>query len=138
MKDKIILLDTNILIRYFTNDVPAKAADCETMLQKVAEGKQQALLNDVVIAETVWVLDGVFNYPREKITEILLRLVNTPHIIIPNKDIINLAFSYWKLQEYKIDYIDVYNAAWVSSKNLEGIYSYDSDFDKLKIPRFEP
>lgn len=138
MKDKIILIDTNILIRYFTNDVPDKAARCETMLKKVAEGKQQALLNDVVIAEIVWVLDGAFNYPREKITEILLRLVNTPHIIIPNKDIINLAFSYWKLHQYKIDYIDVYNAAWVSSKNLEGIYSYDFDFDRLKIPRFEP
>lgn len=138
MKDNIILLDTNILIRYFTNDVPAKAARCEAMLKKVSEGKQQALLNEVVIAETAWVLDGVYNYPREKITEILLRLVNTPHIIVPNRDIINLAFSYWKVNGFKIDYIDVFNAAWVSSKNLEGIYSYDSNFDELKIPRFEP
>lgn len=138
MKNKTILLDTNILIRYFTNDVPIKAARCETMLKKASEGKQQILLNDVVIAETVWVLESFFNYPREKITEIILRLVNTPCIIIPNKDIINLAFSYWKLYEFNIDYIDVYNAAWVSYHNMEGIYSYDSDFDKLKIPRFEP
>lgn len=138
MKDNIILLNTNILIRYFTNDVPAKAARCETMLKKVSEGKQRALLNEVVIAETVWVLDGEYSYPREKITEILLRLVNTPYIIVPNKDIVNLAFSYWKLNGFKVDYIDVYNAAWVSSENLEGIYSYDTDFDKLKIPRFEP
>ena len=138
MKNKIILLDTNILIRYFTNDVPAKAIRCEAMLKRVSEGKQQALLNHVVIAETVWVLDGICTYPREKTTEIILRLVNTPHIVVPDRDIINLAFSYWKLNGFKVDYIDVYNAAWVSSKNLEGIYSYDADFDKLKIPRFKP
>ncbi len=132
------LLDTNILIRYLTNDHPKLASRCEALFEKISNGKEKVMLNHLVIAEAVWVLEGQYHYPEEKIAEILLRLVNTPHIEIIDKEIIIATFSIWQLAHFKVDYIDAYNAACVTSKKLNGIYSYDADFDRLNILRQEP
>lgn len=132
------LLDANILIRYLTNDHPKLASRCEALLQKVSDGKEKVLLTHLVIAEVVWVLEGQYHFPENQITEIMLRLINTPHIETVEKDIVIASFSHWQMADFKVDYIDAYHAAWIHSQKLSGIYSYDSDFDKLKIPRLEP
>ena len=132
------LLDANIIIRYLTDDVPTLASHCENLFKKISRGKETVLLNHLVIAEVVCVLETRYDYPRAKIFESLLKLANTPHIEIPDKELILNAFAHWYQTDFKVDYIDAYNAAWVTSKKLKGIYSYDSDFEQLKITRLEP
>ena len=132
------LLGTDIIIRYLTDDVPTLASHCENLFKKISQGKEAVLLNHLVIAEVVWVLETRYDYPQSKIFESLLKLANTPHIEIPDKELILNAFALWYQTDFRVDYIDAYNAAWVTSKKLKGIYSYDSDFERLKIPRFLP
>lgn len=138
MTAKTHLLDANILIRYFTNDDSKKAEKCESLFKKVAAGKEKVLLNHLTIAEVVWVLESAYAFKKDAIADCMLRVFNTPHIIIPDTDLILTTFSVWQLNNYKIDYIDAYNAAWITTNNLPGIYSYDRDFDKIDIPRKEP
>ena len=132
------LLDTNIIIRYLTDDLPALTSHCENLFKKISQGKETVLLNHLVIAEVVWVLETQYDYPRAKIFESLLKLANTPHIEIPDKELILNAFALWYQTDFKVDYIDAYNGSWVTSKKLKGVYSYDSDFERLKITRFLP
>ena len=132
------LLDSNILIRYLTNDHPKLASRCEALFQRVAGGKEKVLLNHLVIAEVVWVLQAQYHYPAEKIFDLILKIINTPNIEIVDEDIMITALSFWHHAEFKVDYIDAYNAAWVDVKKMKAIYSYDHDFDKLGIQRLEP
>ncbi|MBU0570736.1 MAG: PIN domain-containing protein [Bacteroidetes bacterium] len=138
MTDKTHLLDANILIRYFTNDDPKKAERCEALFKKVAAGKEKILLNHLTIAEVVWVLESAYTFGKDAIVDSLLRVFNTPNIVIPDADLILTTFSVWRLSGYKIDYMDAYNAAWIITNDLPGIYSYDRDFDKIDISRKEP
>lgn len=132
------LLDANILIRYLTNDHPRLASKCEALFRKISEGKEKVLLTHLVIAEVVWVLEGQYHFPPEKISEVILRLLNTNHVELDEKDVVIQAFSMWELSRYRVDYIDAYHAAWIAMKKLNGIYSYDSDFEKLGVERLEP
>ena len=132
------LLDSNILLRYLTNDHPKLAVRCEALLEKIVKGKEDVLLTPLVIAEVVWVLESQYDYPREKISELVLKLIHTPHIEVPDKDILTGAFALWHRDRFEADFIDVYHAAWIEAKGLKGVYSYDRDFDRLAIPRFEP
>ena len=86
----------------------------------------------------VWVLVNTYKYSPHKIENCILRLLNTPNIEVPNIDLILSTFTIWKAAEYKVDYIDAYTAAWINTNNLKGIYSYDRDFDKIKVNRKEP
>lgn len=134
----MMLIDSNILLRYFTNDLPHLASRCGSLFQKIAQGKESVLLNHLVIAEVVWVLETQYHHPDEKIFDILLKLINTPNIKIPDKELLLQTLVLWHHVNFRVDYIDAYNAAWVTTQKLEGIYSYDTDYDRLKIQRQEP
>ncbi len=132
------LIDTNIIIRYLTNDDPHKAAQCEKIFKKALSGKEKLILNHLIIAELVWVLDDIYNLDKEQIKESILKILNTPNIEIPEKDIILTAFTVWQSTNFKIDYIDAYNTAFITENKLQAIYSYDTDFDSVAIKRLEP
>jgi predicted nucleic-acid-binding protein len=133
----MVFLDTNVIIRYITNDDPHKADQCELLFKQVKEGKQKLFISDLVIAETVWILEGAYNFPKDRTTDILQKILNTQNIECENKDLLLNAVSLYRLEN--IDYIDAYNASVMEYKKIEKIYSYDRDFDKLSdLKRLEP
>ena len=130
-------LDTNIIIRYLTDDDPKKADLCEKLFEQVKKGKQKLFLSDLVIAETIWILEGAYNYPKEKLVECIQKILNTPNIEFENRDLLLNAIGLYQLEN--IDYIDAYNVTVMENKKIKEIYSYDEDFDVLsEINRLEP
>ncbi len=134
------LIDTNVIIRYLTNDDPDKAKQCEKLFEKAIKGKEKLILNHLIIAEIVWVLEGVYKISGQQIMDSVLKILNTPNIKIPDEDLIFTTFSIWQLSNFKIDYIDAYNTAFLETHDLQYIYSYDTDFDlgSLAVKRLEP
>jgi uncharacterized protein len=57
---KRAVIDTNLLVRYLTEDDPSKANEVKRLLIAAAEGKIKLLIPSVVIAELVWVLQGFY------------------------------------------------------------------------------
>jgi uncharacterized protein len=53
-------LDTNILIRYLTNDDPDKAALALALLDRVAEGTEQVITTPLVIFETIFLMQRTY------------------------------------------------------------------------------
>jgi predicted nucleic-acid-binding protein len=51
----MIGLDTNILVRYFTQDDPIQSAKAEEIIENQLSEKKPAYLSLVVIAEIVWI-----------------------------------------------------------------------------------
>ena len=65
----MIALDTNILIRFLTQDDP-KQAQLVYKRFKAAEGKRETLLVPLlVVLETIWVLESVYELARKEILE---------------------------------------------------------------------
>lgn len=67
----MIVLDTSVLLRFFTGDDKKKAL----LTEKLLSSRQSLLLLDVVIAELVYALQKLYNTPRSDITKALRFLV---------------------------------------------------------------
>lgn len=72
----MICLDTNSLIRFFTNDEPKKALKVKNLLKK----EKEIFIPEVVFPELEYVLAGTYKTDRKKIVEVFRFLVSQPNI----------------------------------------------------------
>ena len=130
-------LDTNIFIRFLTDDVPEKADACEKIFKKAVEKEETLFTTDLVIAEIVWVLESFYELPKKEVQDKVEKILNTPNLICPHKDLILSALVLYS--EKNIDYIDACNALTLKEKGIEELYSYDKHYDRIDwITRLEP
>lgn len=130
-------LDTNIFIRFLTDDVPEKVDACEEIFKKAVEKQETLFTTDLVIAEIVWVLESFYELPKNEIQDKVEKILNTPNLICPHKDLILNALILYS--EKNIDYIDAYNALILKENDIEELYSYDKHYDRIDwLTRLEP
>jgi len=130
-------LDTNIFIRFLTDDVPEKADACGKIFKRAVEKKESLFTTDMVIAEIVWVLESFYKLPKNEVQEKVEKILNTPNLICPHKDQILSALILYS--EKNIDYIDAYNALILKEKAIKELYSYDKHYDRIDwLTRLEP
>ncbi len=78
----MICLDTNSLIRFFTNDEPQKANKVKALLEK----EKKIIIPEVVFPELEYVLSGSYQIGRKKIIKIFRFLASRPNIKL-SKDV---------------------------------------------------
>ena len=132
-------VDTNILLRYLTRDDEQKAEACFALLLRAEQGEEELVTSDLVIFETVFILQSRRHYdlPRERIRELVESVIGLRGLRLPRKAVYVRAFDLYC--ERNIGFADAYNAAYVEALDLSEIYSYDTDFDRVEgIRRVEP
>ena len=118
-----VFVDTNLFIRYLTNDDPIKADRVEKLLTEARAGKVQLVTAEMVLAETVWVLESGYGLPRARIAHLVRAILATPGI-----DVVNGALVFRALELYetaKIDFVDGYIAAVMERRGISEIFSFD-------------
>ena len=131
-------LDTNILVRYLTGDDPQKAQASYELLVRVERGEEPVVTTDLVIAETVFVLQSKsYSLSRDRIRELVEPVIELRGLRLPQKSLYYRVFDLYC--QKRISFADAYNAAYMASQGLTEIYSYDTDFDRVEgIRRVEP
>ncbi len=130
-------VDTNIFIRFLTDDVPEKADACEEIFKKAVEKQEALFTTELVIAEIVWVLESFYELPKNEVQDKVEKILNTPNLTCPHKDLILSALILYG--EENIDYIDAYNALILKEKGIEELYSYDKHYNRISwLTRLEP
>ncbi len=71
---KTASVDTNVFIRYLTDDDREKADRVEALLSRAAKGEIRLVTTELVIAEVVWVLESSYGLKNADITPIRGRL----------------------------------------------------------------
>lgn len=120
-----------------TNDLPRKADACEKIFRNAIAKKETLFTTDLVIAEIIWVLESYYELPKEDVQDKVGKILNTPHLICPHKDLIIEALTLYC--QKNIDYIDAYNALVLKEKGVEEVFSYDKHYDRIDwLTRSEP
>jgi len=135
---KTYFVDTNLFIRYLTNDDIEKANRVEELLDKAALGKVRLITCEVVLAEVVWVLESYYNLNKVQIAEHLEAILATPGLNVLNGKVVEKAIEYY--QNENIDFIDAYIVSLMNRLNISSIYSFDKKHLKRvkSIKRLEP
>ena len=82
----MIGLDTNVLVRYLTQDDPAQFARASAFIDAASEREEQFLVSTPVLCELVWVLATVYDYSREEISQALEQIFTTAQFEIERLD----------------------------------------------------
>jgi len=130
-------LDTNILLRYLTKDDEQKARRALALLSKVERGEEKVVTSPMVIFETVFTLQKRYRVPRERIRDSLGDIISMRGIELPNKRLYGRALELYASKN--ISFADAFNAAYMQSRGVSEIYSWDTDFDEFEdLARLEP
>ena len=131
-------VDTNLVIRYLTNDDPILADRVEQLLDDAAVGSVQLVTTELVMAESVWVLESSYRLTHAQITPLIRGILATPGMDVINGDLVGKALVMYELQN--IDFVDAYIAALMEKQGIKDIYSYDrKHLSRVKsINRKEP
>ncbi len=86
----MIGLDTNVLVRYITQDHPAQSAAAVRVMDSLS-ADLPGFLPLVVIAEVVWVLQFSYQFKRDEIEHVVERLLRSKELILERAEIVSQA-----------------------------------------------
>ncbi|CAN5127735.1 PIN domain-containing protein [soil metagenome] len=124
-------VDTNVFLRYLTNDVPEQADAVERLLQGAAREERLLVTTALVIAEVVWTLESYYRLPRGAIQEAVFGILNTPGLEVEGAETVLQAMAWYR--ERNVDFADAFHAAWMLEGGLEIVHT----FDRIHFGRFE-
>jgi predicted nucleic acid-binding protein len=123
-------IDTNHFIRYLTNDDAEKADRVERLLAAAAAGKVRLVTAEMVMAETVQVLESAYGLKAAEIAPLIRAILATPGVEVIGGALVERALVHYENQG--VDFIDGYIVALMERHGLTGLYS----FDKKHLGRF--
>lgn len=135
----IPFIDTDVIIRFLTGDDLEKQAAAAKLFEQVEQGLLTITAPDTVIADAVYVLSSkrLYHIPRDEVRELLSTLVRQPHFKIQNQLSVLRALDIYAVTN--LDFGDTLIIASMEHQNSKVLYSYDTDFDRIKgITRQEP
>lgn len=116
-------VDTNLFIRYLTNDDPVKAERVEALLREAAAGKVRLVTAEMVIAEVVWVLESSYALKNTDIAPLVRAILATSGLDVLNAPLVARALEHYETKN--IDFIDGYIAAVMEKQGITELYSFD-------------
>jgi predicted nucleic-acid-binding protein len=131
MKAETYFADTNLFLRFLTDDVPAQAEAVESLLRRAAKEEVHLVTTGMVIAEIIWILESFYQLPKPEIQDKVLAILNTPGLDVDGADLL-LQAAVW-YAEKNVDFIDAFNAVWMMKHDVENAFT----FDQKNFKRFE-
>jgi predicted nucleic-acid-binding protein len=101
----VIGIDTNVLVRYLTDDEPEMVDRAERLLERECSPDEPGFVNVVVLCEVVWVLRRRYRIARDQIAAAVEALLRAPLIAVEHGELAELA-----LEDYRAGRADFTDA----------------------------
>ncbi len=82
----MIGLDTNVLVRYVTQDDPAQSARAARLIEDRCSQECPGYVSVVVLCELVWVLSSGYGYGRDDIARLLRGILTTSALAVEESE----------------------------------------------------
>lgn len=117
-------IDTNVLVRLITRDDPRQVESAEEFVVK------GAWVSHLVVAETSWVLESVYERTREEIAKAMAMLLDHKHLAIQDPDVVEAALE--KFHRSKgVSFSDLLILETARKNGHVPLASFDRDLAKL-------
>jgi len=110
------------------SQTPLQAATAE-YIEQAAENAEQILIGNIVLCETVWVLESAYGYSRMDIESLLEKLLQTNTFAFESKDLIWSAFTDFRIS--KVDFADCLMGRIHRAAGCEPTVTFDAALRKL-------
>lgn len=133
-------VDANVILRFLTGDPPEMAAKSTSLFKAMERGEVTLLLDEIVVAEVVWVLQSYYDHPPTEIARTLHDFVS--HEGFEAQDKASILEALRLFADKNVDFADALTAVHMTRQGITDIFSFDSHFDRLpgvvrRIPEAE-
>jgi predicted nucleic-acid-binding protein len=117
-------IDTNVLVRLITRDDPRQVESAEEF---VAKG---AWVSHLVVAETSWVLDSVYERTHEEIAKAMAMLLDHKYLAIQDPDVVEAALEKFRKNK-RVSFSDLLILEIARKNGHVPLGSFDRDLAKF-------
>jgi predicted nucleic-acid-binding protein len=86
-------LDTNVLVRYLTQDEPNQARKANALIDGAVGQGERLHIDVVVLCEVVWVLRGAYEFRKESVADAVSRILEAAQFSVEDRDLLRLALD---------------------------------------------
>lgn len=124
-----VFIDSNVFLRFLTQDDKNKAADCASLFQLIENGAIRPYVSNIVILEIQFVLIKLYKFPKAKVMEDIDTILSLRNLTVIEKTNTKIALEIYT--KHNIKYAD----CLISTQIPKGtrLVSYDEEFAKIKI-----
>jgi len=122
-------IDTNVLIRYLVADDKKQAEQASKTIQNAADEGESLILCTVVLAETVGVLEDVYQLSKGEILSLLDKLFSTAQFEIEDRDSARQALEDFRTS--KADFADCLIGRKDRLLGCDKTFTFDQDLKTL-------
>lgn len=131
----VAYVDANVLLRFIVGDPPEMAEKAAVLMQAVERGEMTLCVDDIIVAEVVWVLRSFYRHKAQEIATTLLELLSQDGVEVDDAVLPALALYGNK----GVDFVDALLATRMQQRGIGRVFSFDRHFDQISgIERLEP
>jgi predicted nucleic-acid-binding protein len=129
----MIGLDTNILVRYLTQDDPIQSAKAREIVERQLTEDNPGFVSIVAMVETVWALERAYGLATHEIARAIERVLQTDVLVVENEQEVFTAMI--ALKEGQGSFADGVIAALGARKGCSCTLTFDKK--ALRLPGFQ-
>jgi len=89
----VIGVDTNVIIRYLTQDDPQQANRVDTVIAAALDDGSRLHVDDIVLCEVAWVLRAAYRLSKPTIADALEKLLSTAIFSFEDRELLRSALA---------------------------------------------
>ncbi|MBN2382495.1 type II toxin-antitoxin system VapC family toxin [bacterium] len=124
-------LDTNVLVRFLVKDDEQQAQIVYTTFKKAEEQKEVFFVPAMVVLETIWVLESVYEIARNDILAALENLLLLPIMQFEGQPAVRTFIT--SARSNKIDLADVLIACFAHHSGCDSVLTFDKKAAKFEL-----
>jgi len=119
----VIGLDSNILVRYLTQDDPVQARKANQVIEDALGAGQSLYLNHVVMCELCWVLARAYDYERLELADVVEKVLTAAQFEFEDKNSLWQALAGFR--QSGADFADCLIGAKNSAAGCTSTFTFD-------------
>lgn len=117
----MLAIDTNVIVRYLTNDHPRQSAQAKALIDR-----EDVYVCTTVLLETEWVLRSVYSYAADRLAKTLRAFAGLPHVTIEGAELATQALDW---MEEGLDFADALHLA--KAQGHDAFVTFDKNFARV-------
>jgi predicted nucleic-acid-binding protein len=122
-------VDTNVLLRFITGAPAEQALQSATLFKAAEKGEVTLVLDEIVIAETVWVLSSFYKFSKDKIKDVLQVIIASEGIEMADEMGALMALTLFA--DLNVDFEDALISVHMSRERIADVFTFDKHFNRL-------
>jgi predicted nucleic-acid-binding protein len=129
----MIGLDTNILVRYLTQDDPVQSPKATELIERRLTQDNPGFISLVAVAETAWVLERAYGFADADIAAVIERVLEADELVVQSEREVFTAMI--ALKEGRGSFPDALIGALGAKAGCTGTLTFDQK--ALRLPGFK-